>query len=119
MADDGAGGGDAGALRRLRVGGDLVEGEERLGRHLEGSAEERLDALGLGTAQLLEQLAVVEVAADGAQGDAELDGDIGRRQATGEQLEGALTAEAGSGAGGNSHGWGPSVWVHLQEHLFL
>jgi hypothetical protein len=93
LLDDGAGGGDAGALGGVGVGGDLVEGEQGLGGDLEGGAEQRLDTLGLGAAQLGEDLIVGEVAADSAEGDAELSGDIGRREAAGEQFHGLLAAE--------------------------
>ena len=119
VLDDGAGGGDAGAFGGVGIGGDLMEGEEGLRRDLEGGAEEGFDPLGLGAAQLGEELAVFEVAADGAEGDAELEGDIGGREAAGEEVHGLLTADAGCGASERGHGLIPLDTIGQYEHSFL
>lgn len=113
LLDDGAGGGDAGALGGVGVGGDLMEGEEGLGGDLEGGAEEGLDPLRLSAAQLGEELAVVEVAADRAEGDAELEGDVGGRQAAGEQLHRLLATETSGGSRERGHAVVPPVVLRI------
>jgi len=65
---------------------------------------EGFDRLDLGTAQLAEDLAVLEVAAEGAEGDAEAGGDVGRGRAAGEELHGLLAAQARRGADEGGHG---------------
>jgi len=69
------------------------------------SVREGFDGLDLGAAQLVEDFAAFEGAAEGAEGDAEAGGDVGRGEAAGEEFHGLLATQARRGADEASDGF--------------